>query len=93
MCDNKIKCTRCHNLFHEDQLIDEICESCEDKVKCSDCESYFDKNELNSKGQCDSCHELDNTPTDSECEQCDNDATTNICGVNLCNNCLEHYHY
>lgn len=65
----------------------------EEKVQCSTCEKYFDPNEIGQDGLCDTCHELDDNPTSEECDQCDNTATTNICGTNLCEDCLEHYHY
>ena len=65
----------------------------EDKVKCSNCENYFDVDSLNNEGICARCHELDESPTSNSCEQCDNPAIKNICGTDLCEDCLEHYHY
>lgn len=65
----------------------------DDKVQCAHCEVLFDENELNSKGLCDSCDELDPTPTSDECDFCDRPAIRNICGTNLCEGCEENYHY
>lgn len=73
-------------------MFDEI-EDEEDKVECNNCEGLFDENDLNSKGLCDSCAELDSTPTSDECDFCDKVAVTNICGTNLCDDCEDNYHY
>lgn len=67
---------------------------CDEEMKqCSGCEDFFEPNELNSKGLCESCDEVDTTPTSAECDQCGNPATVNICGTDLCDDCHEHYHY
>lgn len=65
----------------------------EDKVPCSGCGEKFESNEIRHDGLCELCHELDPTPTSEECDQCDGRAVKNICGTNLCEDCLEHYHY
>lgn len=65
----------------------------EDVARCVECERYFASDDLNHQELCAECHELDPTPTSEYCDQCDNEAVENICGVDLCDDCLEHYHY
>ena len=65
----------------------------EEKVQCSGCKEYFEPNEIGQDGLCEPCHEVDDTPTSEECDQCPRPATVNICGTNLCEDCHEHYHY
>lgn len=65
----------------------------EELVSCSGCNNDFPPDDLTSKGLCPSCVELDTTPTSKECDHCGDPATTNICGTDLCDDCLDHYHY
>lgn len=63
----------------------------EELVECSSCNQMFDKDDLNSKGRCDSCDELDTTPTSNECDYCEKTAIINICGTNLCDDCHDNF--
>ncbi len=65
----------------------------DDKVSCSTCGEQFDSEQIGHDGLCASCHELDYKPTSKRCDQCGGRAVTNICGTNLCEDCLEHYHF
>lgn len=64
----------------------------DNNVECPGCHEKVDQDDL-IQGVCPTCHELDDTPTSEECEYCERAATTNICGTNLCDDCLEHYHH
>lgn len=62
-------------------------------VKCDNFEECGNKEKSEDliDGLCVSCHEVDPTPTDNECDYCPEVAVRNICGTNLCESCLENY--
>lgn len=94
--EKQVQCLYCEQYFHSCEINEDgLCTECneKDKVQCSDCEKYFFPNEIGHDGLCAKCHELDSTPTSEECDNCDGIAIKNICGTNLCEDCLEHYHY
>jgi len=63
-------------------------------MKCSVCEKEIDESEESvTNGMCEECYEVDDTPTSSECDQCGGKAYVCYNGVNLCEDCEEHYHY
>ncbi len=63
-----------------------------DKVECPECHEEVEKDDI-VMGLCPTCHELDDTPTSEYCDYCPQEATTNICGTDLCDDCLENYHH
>lgn len=70
-----------------------MCDDSNKVVICSSCGKECDPDSIEQDEICASCQELDTTPTTEECDQCDGTAVKNICGQNLCDDCLEHYHY
>lgn len=94
-CHSNTKlCCECKGRFEKDEINSNgACDDCDDRELCEgDCGEKFNKDDL-LNGKCDTCHELDPTPTSEECDQCDRPAVRNIAGTNLCKDCLEHYHY
>ena len=67
-----------------------MCEE-EDMVQCKSCKNKFNEIDICDSGMCFACDELDDTPTESECEYCSSRAVTNVCGTNLCEDCLENH--